>query len=155
MPTPLCVGQNKTSNHPTCVANYKTPNSTCDAACAYAADKRVASTFSCPGGAKGVKCIQAGLMTGSGATGMEVFGDVCECAWVPVSYACCVASVPFGGRCLFSVVCSLLSPSTRLHCLQGATNQGCTRAATAPEAAATPWSSLAGAPTRTAPTTGP
>ena len=76
VPTPLCVGQNKTSNHPTCVSNYKTPNSTCGAACAYAADKRVASTFSCPGGAAGIKCIQAGLMTGSGATGMEVFGDV-------------------------------------------------------------------------------
>eukprot|EP01051_Picozoa_sp_SAG22_P014142 SAG22_NODE_1675_length_3830_cov_4.460198_2_plen_404_part_00 len=76
VPTPLCVGQNKTYNYPTCVANYKTPNASCDAACAYAADKRTAATFSCPGGAAGVKCIQAGLMTGSGATGMEVFGDV-------------------------------------------------------------------------------
>ena len=76
VPTPKCVGQNKTSNHPRCVANYKTPNGTCDEACAYAADKRVASTFSCPGGAKGVACIQAGLMSGSGATSMVVFGDV-------------------------------------------------------------------------------
>eukprot|EP01050_Picozoa_sp_SAG11_P017991 SAG11_NODE_2656_length_3121_cov_2.233212_6_plen_287_part_00 len=75
VPTPLCVGQNKTYNHPTCVTNYKTPNASCDAACAYSADKRVASTFTCPGGAAGVKCIQAGLMSGSGATGMEVFGE--------------------------------------------------------------------------------
>ena len=76
VPTPQCVGQNKTYNHPTCVSNYKTPNSTCDAACAYAADKRVASTFTCPGGVAGVKCIQAGLMSGSGATSMVVFGDI-------------------------------------------------------------------------------
>jgi cathepsin B len=77
VPTPHCVGQNKTFNHPSCVSNYKTPNSTCDEACAYAADKRVAaSTFTCPGGAKGVACIQAGLMTGSGATSMVVFGDI-------------------------------------------------------------------------------
>ena len=77
VPTPLCVGQNKTSNHPVCVKNYKTPNASCSAACAYAADKRVAAaTFSCPGGAAGIKCIQAGLMTGSGAASMVVFGDV-------------------------------------------------------------------------------
>ena len=68
VPTPKCAGQNKTWNHPFCVSGYKKAN--------YTGDKRVASTFTCPGGSAGVKCIQAGLMSGSGATGMEVFGDI-------------------------------------------------------------------------------
>ena len=77
VPTPKCAGQNKTYNHPVCVANYKTPNATCDEACAYTADKRVGSyPWTCPGGKAGVTCIQTELLTGSGATGMEVFGDV-------------------------------------------------------------------------------